>query len=129
MEFNKLKSNRKAKELSLLMKEKTQKVFCTIITNDNGTLGLARVFLVFKIASQEGVIFEELNKESKCQEFNYRDNYFDYNTDICKEYYEYYLNLINYIHNRIMTHLHKLVKVNQCKELPLVHMHFDRREF
>ena len=40
MEIDKLESNRKVKELSLLMKEKPWKMFYTITANDNGTLGL-----------------------------------------------------------------------------------------
>ena len=46
-----------------------------------------------------------------------------------KEYYQRDLNLINRIHDRIMTYLRKLIEGNQCKELPLVDMYFDRRAY
>ena len=86
MEIDELESNRKVKELSSLMKEKPWQMFYTITTSNNGTPGLALVFLAFKIASHEGWSFEELNKERICQRFNYWDDCSDYNIDIYKKY-------------------------------------------
>ena len=36
--------------------------------------------------------------------------------------------LINWMENRTMTYLRKLLKENRCDRLPKVNVHFDRRE-
>ena len=52
-----------------------------------------------------------MNNEAMHEGYNYWDN-IKYDRDICKKYYKRYLNLINRIHNRIITYDYKMIKGN-----------------
>lgn len=58
IEFDKFYSSKKVKELLSLIGENTWKVFYTITSNNASTLGLALIFLLFKVLYQYRIIFE-----------------------------------------------------------------------
>ena len=130
LEFDEFDSSRKIKELSALMEEKPWQIFYTHTSNDNGTPGLAPVFLAFKIASQHYLKFEELDQESTYAGYNYWDvDELEYEEDRYKEYCEKMLNVTNRIHDRTFKYLRALIESNKCDLLPKVDGNFDKCEY
>ena len=127
LEFDEYDSNRKAKELSSLMREKPCQTFLTVTSNGNGTPGLASLCLAFKIASNLFLNPEELTKESTYEHFNYWDD-IDHDKEIYKNHYMMHLMLVDRIHDRTMICLRLLLKGNLCAEFPKVDGHFDRKK-
>ena len=84
--------------------------------------------LAFKKASMECHGFGELNDAKTYEDYNYWDE-INYDKEDNKKYCKSHLNLINKIHNRIMTYVRKLIDGNNCEGFPKVDLHFDHREY